>query len=150
LICSFNFLIFLAVCLNISTVINIKILTNSNQQTQSYKFTSHIAVFLSVVLITEMLDIDLPNISIILVHVFPLIHGLPNILVHLFLWIDGLQSISFILVHMFLWMHGLPIILRGYHTLQGDNSVVPYTSGKIWSARLIFLFFWQCVWIYPL
>jgi hypothetical protein len=54
LVCSFNFLIFLAVCLNISTVINIKILTNSNQQTRSYKFTSHIAAFLSVVLITEM------------------------------------------------------------------------------------------------
>ena len=48
MICSFNFLIFLAVCLNISTVINIKILTNSNQQIQSYKFTSHIAAFLSV------------------------------------------------------------------------------------------------------
>jgi hypothetical protein len=46
LICSLNFLIFLAVCLNISTVINIKILTNSNQKTQSYKFTSHIAAFL--------------------------------------------------------------------------------------------------------
>jgi hypothetical protein len=57
LICSFNFPIFLAVCLNISAVINIKILTNSNQQTQSYKFTSHIAAFLSVVLITEMLEI---------------------------------------------------------------------------------------------
>jgi hypothetical protein len=57
LICSFNFLIFLAVCLNISTVINIKILANSNQQTQSYKFTSHIAAFLYVVLITEMLEI---------------------------------------------------------------------------------------------
>ena len=27
-------------------------------------------------------------------------------------------------------------------------KVVPYTSGKIWSARLIFLFFWQCVWLY--
>jgi hypothetical protein len=39
------------------TVINIKILTNSNQQTQSYKFTSHITAFLSVVLITEMLEI---------------------------------------------------------------------------------------------
>ena len=48
------FLFFLAVCLN---VINIKSLTNSNQQTQSYKFTSHIAAFLSVVLITEMLEI---------------------------------------------------------------------------------------------
>ena len=46
MICSFNFLIFLAVCLTISTIINIKILTNSNQQTQSYKFTSHIAAFL--------------------------------------------------------------------------------------------------------
>ena len=47
MICLFNFLIFLAVCLNMSTVINIKILTNSNQQTQSYKFTSHIEAFLS-------------------------------------------------------------------------------------------------------
>jgi hypothetical protein len=28
--------------------------------------------------------------------------------------------------------------------------VVPYTSGKIWSALFNFLFFWQCVWIYPL
>jgi len=46
------------VCLNISTAIkNIKILTNSNKQTQSYKFTSHIAAFLSVFLITEMLEI---------------------------------------------------------------------------------------------
>jgi hypothetical protein len=60
LICSFNFLILLAECLNIlSTVINIKILTNSNHdwhETQSYKFTSHIAAF-SVVLITEMHEI---------------------------------------------------------------------------------------------
>jgi hypothetical protein len=45
------------VCLNISTVIHIKILTNSNLQTQSFKFTSHISAFLSVVLITEMLEI---------------------------------------------------------------------------------------------
>ena len=29
-------------------------------------------------------------------------------------------------------------------------KVVPYISGKIWSARLIFLFAWQCVLIYPL
>jgi len=43
------------VCLNISTVINIKMLTNSNQQIQSYQFTSHIAAFLSVVLITVIL-----------------------------------------------------------------------------------------------
>ena len=47
MICSFNFLIYLAVCLNISTAIDIQILTNSNQQTQSYTFTSHIAAFLS-------------------------------------------------------------------------------------------------------
>jgi hypothetical protein len=66
LICSFNFLIFMAVCLNISTVINIKILTNSNQQTQSYKFISHIAAFLSVVLITEMLEICIRANSFIL------------------------------------------------------------------------------------
>jgi hypothetical protein len=33
------------------------ILANSNQQTQSCKFTRHIAAFLSVVLITEMLEI---------------------------------------------------------------------------------------------
>ena len=46
MICSFNFLIFLAVCLNIFIVINIKIFKNSNQQNQSYKFNSHIAAFL--------------------------------------------------------------------------------------------------------
>jgi hypothetical protein len=34
-----------------------KILTNSNQQIQSYKLTSRIAAFLSDVLITEMLEI---------------------------------------------------------------------------------------------
>jgi hypothetical protein len=44
-------------CWNISTVINIKLLANFNQQTRSYQFTSHIAAFLSVVLITEMLEI---------------------------------------------------------------------------------------------
>ena len=37
--------------------IKYKILTNSNQQTLSYKFTSHTIAFLSVVLITEMLEI---------------------------------------------------------------------------------------------
>jgi hypothetical protein len=68
LICSFNFLILLTVCLNISTVINIKILTNSNQQTQSYKFTSHIAAFLSVVLITEMLEICIQTSNLFSVH----------------------------------------------------------------------------------
>jgi hypothetical protein len=71
---------FLAVCLNISTVINIKILTNSNQQTQSYKFTSHIAAFLSVVLITEMLEICIQisydqNVQLMLKSHLPVVYG---------------------------------------------------------------------------
>ena len=73
------FLFFLAVCLNISTVINIKILTNSNQQTRSYKFTSHIAAFLSVVLITEMLEICIQtsyqNVQLILKSYLPVLYG---------------------------------------------------------------------------
>ena len=82
MICLFNFLIFLAVCLNISTVINIKILTNSNQQTQSYKFTSHIAAFLSVVVITEMLEICIQtsydqNVQLILKSYLPVVYGTP-------------------------------------------------------------------------
>jgi hypothetical protein len=82
LICSFNFLIFLAVSLNISTVINIKMLTNSNQQTRSYKFTSHIAAFLSVVLITEMLEICIQtsydqNVQLILKSYLPVVYGTP-------------------------------------------------------------------------
>ena len=82
MISSFNFLIFLAVCLNISTVINIKILTNSNQQTPSYKFTSHIAAFLSVVLITEMLEICIQtsydqNVQLILKSYLPVVYGTP-------------------------------------------------------------------------
>ena len=79
MVCSFNFLIFLAVCLNISTVINIKILKNSNQQTQSYKFTSHIEAFLSVVLITEMLEICIQtsydqNVQLILKSYLPVVY----------------------------------------------------------------------------
>ena len=78
MICSFNFLIFLAVCLNISTAINIKVLTNSNQQTQSYGFTSHIAAFLSVVLITKMLKICIQtsydqNVQLILKSYLPVV-----------------------------------------------------------------------------
>jgi hypothetical protein len=70
----------LAVCLNISTVINIKILTNSNQQTQSYKFTSHIVAFLSVVLITKMLEICIQtsydqNVQLILKSYIPVVYG---------------------------------------------------------------------------
>jgi hypothetical protein len=72
----------LEVCLNISTVINIKILTNSNQQTQSYKFTSHIAAFLSVVLITEMLEICIQtsydqNVQLILKSYLSVVYGTP-------------------------------------------------------------------------
>jgi hypothetical protein len=68
------------VCLNISTVINIKILANSNQQTQSYIYTSHIAVFLSVVLITEMLEICIQtsydqNVQLILKSYLPVVYG---------------------------------------------------------------------------
>ena len=80
MICSPNFLICLAVCFNISTVINIKILTNSNQQ--SYKFTSHIAAFLSVVLITEMLEICIQtsydqNVQLILKSYLPVVYSTP-------------------------------------------------------------------------
>ena len=81
MIYSFNFLIFLAVCLNISTVIKIKILTNSNQQTRSYKFTSHIAAFLSVVLITEMVETCIQtydqNVQLILKSYLPVVYGTP-------------------------------------------------------------------------
>ena len=82
MICSFNFLIFLGVCLNISTVINIKKLTNSNQQTQSYKFTSHIVAFLSVGMITEMLEISIQtsydqNAQLILKGYLPVVYGTP-------------------------------------------------------------------------
>ena len=76
------FLFFLAVCLNISTVINIKILANYNQQTQSYKFTSHIAAFLSVALITEMLEICIQtsydqNVQLILKSYLHVVYGTP-------------------------------------------------------------------------
>jgi hypothetical protein len=105
----------LAVCLNISTVINIKILTNSNQQIQSYKFTSHIAVFLSVVLITEMLEICIQtsydqNVQLIVVTAFKL-----------WIYYGG----KYILISLNLaWKIGDPFVsLRGYHTLQGDNSL---------------------------
>jgi hypothetical protein len=82
LICWFNFLIFLSVCLNISTVINIKNLTNSNQQTLSYEFSSHIAAFLSVVLITEMLEICIQtsydqNVQLTLKSYLPVVYGTP-------------------------------------------------------------------------
>ena len=70
----------MVVCLNISDVINIKILTNFNQQTQSYKFTSHMAAFLSVVLITEMLEICIQtsydqNVQLILKSYLPVMYG---------------------------------------------------------------------------
>ena len=69
-------------CLNISTVINIKILTNSNQQTQSYAFTSHITAFLSVIFITEMLEICIQtsydqNVQLILKSYLSVVYGTP-------------------------------------------------------------------------
>ena len=71
-------------CLNISTVINIKILANFNQQTQSYTFTSHIAAFLSLVLITEMLEICIQtsydqNVQLILKSYLSVVYGTPLI-----------------------------------------------------------------------
>ena len=66
--------------LNISTVININILANSSQQTQSYKFTSHIAAFLSDILNTEMLAICMQtsydqNVQLILKSYLPVVYG---------------------------------------------------------------------------
>ena len=57
-------------------------LTNSNQQTQSYKSTTHIAAFLSVVLITEMLDICIQtsydqNVQLMLKSYLPVVYGTP-------------------------------------------------------------------------
>ena len=68
--------------MNISTVINIKILANYNQQTQSYEFISHIAAFLSVVLITEMLEICIQtsydqNVQLILNSYLPVVYDTP-------------------------------------------------------------------------
>ena len=59
-----------------------KILTNSNQQIQSYKFTSRIAAFLSDVLITEMLEICIQtscdqNVQLILKSYLPVVYGTP-------------------------------------------------------------------------
>jgi hypothetical protein len=61
-------------------------LTNSNQQTQSYESTSHIVAFLSVVLITEMLGICIQtsydqNVQLILKSYLPVVYGTP--LIHL-------------------------------------------------------------------
>jgi hypothetical protein len=61
---------------------NIKSLANSNQQTQSYKFTSHIAAFLSVVLITEMLEICIQtsydqHVQLIFKSYLPVVYGTP-------------------------------------------------------------------------
>ena len=59
-----------------------QILTNSNKQIQSYKFTSQIAAFLSVVLITEMLEICIQtsydqNAQLILKSYLPVVYGTP-------------------------------------------------------------------------
>jgi hypothetical protein len=69
-------------CVWIYPLINIKIITNSNQQTQSYRFTSHIAAFLSVVVITEMLEICIQtsydqNVQLILKSYLPVVYGTP-------------------------------------------------------------------------
>ena len=130
MICSFNFLIFLAVCLNIFTVINIKILTNSNQQTQSYKFTSHIAAFLSVVLITEMLEICIQtsydqNVQLILKSYLPVVYGTPlnlYLVTTSLLWPCSLgrsQVWLYILAHVYV-----------VHTLENKKNA------KLWSNTI--------------
>jgi hypothetical protein len=84
---------------NISTAINIKILTNSNQQTQSYEFTSHIAAFLS-----GFDHRDAWNLH-------------TNII-----WPK--RSRFTVPYHeCALWFSCSQRFLRGYHTLQGDNSL---------------------------
>jgi len=57
-------------------------LTNANQHTQSYEFTNRIAAFLSVVLITEMLEICIQtsydqNVQLILKSYLPVVYGTP-------------------------------------------------------------------------
>jgi hypothetical protein len=82
LICSLNFLFFsfFGSVFEYIHCNKIKILTNSNQQTQSYRFTSHITAFLSVVLITEMLEICIKtsydqNVQLILKSYLPVVYG---------------------------------------------------------------------------
>jgi hypothetical protein len=113
LICSFNFLIYLAVCLNISTLINIKILTNSNQQTQSYKFTSHISAFLSVALITEMLEICIQtpydqNVQLILKSYLPVVYG-TLLIVHLKCFHPSCNKATFSLQNRWPYLRGRPL-----------------------------------------
>jgi hypothetical protein len=60
-------------------------LANSNQQTQSYKFTSHISAFFSLVLITEMLETCIQtsydqSIQLILKSYLPVVYGTPFII----------------------------------------------------------------------
>jgi hypothetical protein len=82
LICLFNFLLFFCSVFEYIHCNKYQILTNSNQQTQSYEFTSHIAAFLSVVLITEMLEICIQisydqNVQLILKSYLPVMYGTP-------------------------------------------------------------------------
>jgi hypothetical protein len=56
--------------------------SNKYQPTESYKFSSHIAAFLSVVLITEMLEICIQisydqNVQLILKGYLPVVYGTP-------------------------------------------------------------------------
>ena len=128
MICSFNFLIFLAVCLNISTVININMLANSNQQTRSYEFTSHIAAFLSVVLITEMLEICIQtsydqNVQLVLKSYLLVVYG------------TTLSTLVFYLSKNFR-LFVFPIIYLWVDLMK----VIPDTSRAHWIGYLRFVF----------
>jgi hypothetical protein len=67
-------------CVTFERILPVVCLGNLNQQTQRYKFTSHIAAFLSVVLITEVLEICIQtsydqNVQLILKSYLPVVYG---------------------------------------------------------------------------
>jgi hypothetical protein len=138
MICSFNFLIFLAVCLNISTVINIKILTNSNQQIQSYKskiskscMTQSGHVKMDLLKGVKMVSTIFHWFSFILVSNF----NHPWLLyIYILLLMPVDHSISLPSIVKLSNFKGQTFCQINHLSLK----VLPYTSGKIWSARLIF------------
>ena len=110
----------MAVCFYISTVINIKILTSSNQQSQSYKFTSHI---LSVVLITEMLEICIQtsydqNVQLILKSYLPVMYGTTLIEVSTWTGLTVCISLSNI-IKVIIWL-----ALRNCHSIYFDKFLL--------------------------
>ena len=133
-------------CINITSMylcvkvvpINIKILTNSNQQTQSYKFTSHIAAFLTVVLITEMLEICIQtsydqNVQLILKSYLPVVYGTPlrvSILLLFLYFLTGFRNCSdSVVFSVFLFIAiticTLPTLYLCHKPFGGPNTTLP-------------------------